>query len=57
VSLSRGDNDAAVLQVVVERQAEHGGRCWFEGVEELVLETVKMRMRKSRPSIGSRVPS
>ena len=41
VSLSRGNNDAVVLQVVMERQTEQSSRGWFEIVEELVLETVE----------------
>ena len=60
MSLHRGDNDAVVLQVVMERQAEHGGRCWFEIVEKLVLEAVedadeKVLTLRSVPAFRRRV--
>src|ERR1700682_5978897 len=41
MSLSRGDDNAVVLQIVMERQAEHDGRGRFEIVEELGLKAVK----------------
>src|SRR5690348_14484169 len=41
MSFSGGDNDAVVLQVVVKRQAKHGGWRRFEIIEKLVLKAVE----------------